>query len=260
MLKYEHRLDQRGYLTRKKQRRYDNILADEEYYDRRRGYDDGYSRGGYGRGGGRRRRGGPIGLVGGLIGAAVNATSDKSFDGRSREYEDAYDDRLGAYDGRSGMRRSFDERLSNAPAPHAAYGGQNLYHGSAPAPYDGQNHGHYDSNPSEPYGRQAYGQYGSNAPAPYGGQNSYGGPAPTPYGGQTSGQSGSNAPAPYSKGNVGGGAYDRYPRNRRQKNGILGTVKRVMREDVLYLMIVNMPSEDEMAEARETLARAKSGH
>jgi hypothetical protein len=33
-----------------------------------------------------------------------------------------------------------------------------------------------------------------------------------------------------------------------------------MREDVLYLMIVNMPTEAELAEAQETLARAKSGN
>ncbi|KAK3715179.1 hypothetical protein LTR37_007389 [Vermiconidia calcicola] len=44
---------------------------------------------------------------------------------------------------------------------------------------------------------------------------------------------------------------------RRDKQGIFGTVRKVMQEDVLYLMIVNMPSEAELAEAREALARAK---
>ncbi|KAI7280020.1 hypothetical protein KC345_g5049 [Hortaea werneckii] len=39
--------------------------------------------------------------------------------------------------------------------------------------------------------------------------------------------------------------------------GAIGAVKRVMREDVLYLMIVNLPSEAELAEAREELDRQK---
>ena len=39
--------------------------------------------------------------------------------------------------------------------------------------------------------------------------------------------------------------------------GPIGMVKRVMREDVLYLMIVNMPSEAELAEAREAIEAAK---
>ena len=38
----------------------------------------------------------------------------------------------------------------------------------------------------------------------------------------------------------------------------MGMVKRVMQEDVLYLMIVNMPSEAELAEAREAIAAAKA--
>ncbi|KXS93614.1 hypothetical protein AC578_5919 [Pseudocercospora eumusae] len=48
-------------------------------------------------------------------------------------------------------------------------------------------------------------------------------------------------------------------RDRRQRGGggPIRTVKRGMREDVLYLMIVNMPSDAELAEAREELARAK---
>jgi len=37
--------------------------------------------------------------------------------------------------------------------------------------------------------------------------------------------------------------------------GVIGAVKKVMQEDVLYLMIVPMPSEAELAEAREMLAR-----
>lgn len=42
-----------------------------------------------------------------------------------------------------------------------------------------------------------------------------------------------------------------------RRGGPIGAVRRVMREDVLYLMIVNMPSEAELEEARQELARAK---
>ncbi|CAK4031601.1 Hypothetical predicted protein [Lecanosticta acicola] len=46
-------------------------------------------------------------------------------------------------------------------------------------------------------------------------------------------------------------------RGRRQRGGRRGgMVRRVLREDVLYLMVVNMPSEEELAEARRELARA----
>jgi hypothetical protein len=50
------------------------------------------------------------------------------------------------------------------------------------------------------------------------------------------------------------------PRDRRgaaRGGGVIGAVKKVMQEDVLYLMIVPMPSEAELAEAREMLAREK---
>ena len=49
------------------------------------------------------------------------------------------------------------------------------------------------------------------------------------------------------------------PRERKAagSGGVIGAVKKVMQEDVLYLMIVPMPSEAEMAEARDMLAREK---
>ena len=52
----------------------------------------------------------------------------------------------------------------------------------------------------------------------------------------------------------------RGPRRRNDQSGagmIRGAVKKVMQEDVLYLMIVPMPSEAELAEAREMLRREK---
>ncbi|TKA63503.1 hypothetical protein B0A55_11222 [Friedmanniomyces simplex] len=42
-----------------------------------------------------------------------------------------------------------------------------------------------------------------------------------------------------------------------EKQGAIGAVKRLMRQDVLYLMVVNMPSQAEMAEAREEMERMK---
>lgn len=37
----------------------------------------------------------------------------------------------------------------------------------------------------------------------------------------------------------------------------MGVVKRILKEDVMYLMIVNMPSEAELAEARVEMAKAE---
>lgn len=56
-----------------------------------------------------------------------------------------------------------------------------------------------------------------------------------------------------------------YPRDQRamRRNsgakGPIGVIKKVMQEDVLYLMIVPMPSEEELAEARQLLAADKEG-
>ncbi|KAF2212390.1 hypothetical protein CERZMDRAFT_41387 [Cercospora zeae-maydis SCOH1-5] len=52
-------------------------------------------------------------------------------------------------------------------------------------------------------------------------------------------------------------ARSRTARRRNKNGGPLKAVKRAMREDVLYLMIVNMPSEAELAEARQELERAQ---
>ena len=191
-LRYEQRMASGRHISHKKRRRYDRIMADEEFYAReRQQYGYGGQPGAYDPNYGRRPGPrGPLGLVGGLINTAMSGD-------RSREYEDAYDNRLAPvpYGGETTARRSFDER-SNAPAPHAPYGGQ------------------------QPYRPVGAGYAG------YGGGSQY---------------------------------LTRDPRRGKGgRGGIIGTVKRVMREDVLYLMIVNMPTEAELAEARETLARAKS--
>lgn len=81
----------------------------------------------------------------------------------------------------------------------------------------------------------------------------------------------SNPPAPHAP--YGGSQQDadyfnRAPNGRRgqrsrdgrrgRKGGPIGVIKKVMQEDVLYLMIVPMPSEAELEEAREMLALEKA--
>ena len=210
-LRYEQRMQSGRGLTGKQQRRYDRTLAEEEYYG-------GGVLSGYG-GSGRRRPRGPIGLVSGLVGAAMGGRGfNDASASRNREYEDAHDPHLGTYGGEKEMRRSFDDRR-RSPAP--------------PAPYDA-------SVPPAPYGV-------STLPAPHGASAPH-----APYGGQSSSRPQYSC---YGGSNNSGQDPRRY---RRQGVGPLGMVKRVMREDVLYLMIVNMPSEAELAEARELLAKAKS--
>ncbi|KAK0947566.1 hypothetical protein LTR48_005484 [Friedmanniomyces endolithicus] len=61
---------------------------------------------------------------------------------------------------------------------------------------------------------------------------------------------------------VGAGGYQKFSRRSQRRDGrrpgAVGAVRRLMREDVLYLMIVNMPSEAEMAEAKREMAEV--GH
>ncbi|KAK0315033.1 hypothetical protein LTR91_009677 [Friedmanniomyces endolithicus] len=178
---YEGRMDHGRGLSRRKQERYEHFLAEEERVSS--GHSDGRMRGsdGFGRLGGGRRRGG--GLIGGLIGAAVNAAQDRVGSvsstgarelplGRSGEYEDTYDGRHmqeEQYYDNSLRRVSYDGREEAATGVGAG-------------------------------GYQKFSRHGQR----------------------------------------GGG----------RRPGAVGAVRRLMREDVLYLMVVNMPSEAEMAEAR----------
>lgn len=50
---------------------------------------------------------------------------------------------------------------------------------------------------------------------------------------------------------------DRAAQRGRKDGGIIGSVRKIMQEDVLYLMIVPMPSEAEIAEAREMIRLEK---
>ncbi|KAK5721393.1 hypothetical protein LTR17_014604 [Elasticomyces elasticus] len=52
--------------------------------------------------------------------------------------------------------------------------------------------------------------------------------------------------------------YDKY--GKRYARGTVGVVKRLLREDVLYLMIVNRPSDAELAEARAAAKQVKLPH
>lgn len=191
---YEQSMAQERDIPSKKQGRYERFTAEEEMTGRRGGGRSGYGNStfdGDGYGGRRgigRRRGGGGGLIGGLIGAA-------SGNGKSREYEDAYENRSAPHEGPSApygnerdMRRSLDDRSGSYASGGLA-----------------------SSNTGYPDRRKA-----------------------------RRGRKGGG-------GGVGGG-------------GLIGTVRRVMKEDVLYLMIVNMPSQKDLAEARELLAQAKNGY
>jgi hypothetical protein len=214
----------------------------DEYYGReRQQYGYGGQRGMYDTNYGRRSRGG---LISGLIGAVTNA-------GQSREYEDSYGGRLAPapYGGEERYgRRSFDER--NYGTPPAPYGGEEKYTRRS---FDERNYG---PAPHAPYGGRTYdGKLSSYEQDPYEEEQ--------PYTGQQSFQSYQSADAGYG----GYGGRDQYPsrdprRSRQSKakrGGLIGGAKKMMGSDVLYLMIVNMPSEAELAEARGLLAEAKSG-
>lgn len=179
-LRTEQRMAEGRRVGRRRERRYEDFLYQQ---DSMYGGDAELR---HGRMGGRRGRGGPIGMLIGAAGAAME-----------------------------GGRQS-QGSTSSAPAPHAPYGGsgsQEMYRSNPPAPY------------------------GSNPPAPYGGSAG------------VVGDYGASRPAAHARGGR---------RSRGQNKGALGMVKRIMQEDVLYLMIVNMPSEAELAEAREAITAAKA--
>lgn len=91
------------------------------------------------------------------------------------------------------------------------------------------------------------------------------------YGSSAGFASSSNPPAPhapYGGSQLDADYFNRAPHGRRgqrsrdsrkgRKGGPIGVIKKVMQEDVLYLMIVPMPSEAELEEAREMLALEKA--
>ncbi|CAJ2504979.1 Uu.00g123730.m01.CDS01 [Anthostomella pinea] len=207
----------------------------------------GRGRGGRGRRGG--GGGGPLGLVSGLIGSAVNAASGSAGgtqsaqenaayadpyaqghghaeygdDARSREFEGTYeDDRLGLGSGGGSAYRDDLRRRS--------YYARDAYGRSTPAQGDER----LGSSSSSAY----HSEYDSRQQRP----------------------SSSHDPRIVSGGSAVGS--QQYGSNRRRNAGNksgrgdpIGAVKRMMREDVLHLMIVNMPSEAELAEARAEMAK-----
>lgn len=50
---------------------------------------------------------------------------------------------------------------------------------------------------------------------------------------------------------------ERLPNGKRKKNGIL---KKILQQDVLYLLIVNLPTEEEVQESVANLEKAMTGH
>lgn len=160
-------------------------------------------------------------------GRRVGRKRERRYEGFLAERESMYGGDAGPVAGRRGMGRGPIGTLVGF-AGAAIENGRQGNTANAPAPHAA----HGESSAPAPYG--------SNAPAPHGSGSS-----------STAAATHNDAArrAPYA-----GGAY----RRRRQGRGPLGMVKRIMTEDVLYLMIVNMPSEAEMAEARELMAAAKN--
>ncbi|KAK5123398.1 hypothetical protein LTR85_002830 [Meristemomyces frigidus] len=174
------------------------------------------------------RRGGGIG--GGRLEArrGYGDDDDNDYDdqqGHGRRRSRSSGRRGGLISGLVGAAVSAASKHNNSsePAPAAPYGGQSSVSDSA-APHikSGSRSREYEDLPTND-------------------TTQYGGPP-------------ASAPA---------GLYDGGRRQRRSQRGgrgggPVGMVKRMMREDVLYLMIVNMPSEAELAKAREQLARFKN--
>lgn len=141
--------------------------------------------------------------------------------------------------GSKGKNPESQESVTNAPAPQAAYGRRSFDERRG---YEG-GYGNQPAPPTE-FGRRSFDD------------------RRTPSDSKSALAPSESAPAAYEGyGNTGAGypAQRRRPPPRRQGGGPIGMVRRIMTEDVLYLMIVNMPSEEEMAAARERLEAAKSG-
>jgi hypothetical protein len=231
VMKYEDRMDRGRELSGKKQARYDAYMAEvgrrgmDPYggrlgglAGRAGGYGGGYDDydSGYGgrRGmGGGRRRGG--GLISGLIGAAVNAAQ---YDGNNQnQNNNTPSNPPGAY---------------GTAAPAAPYGAQSNRSGEYEDAYlrDRQYGGDEYGNDYDPRRRSFDDRQVDRQNRNYYGPQS--GPQQLYDGGRR------------GRGRRGGGG---------RQGGAISSVKRLMREDVLYLMIVNMPSEEELAEARRML-------
>ena len=131
------------------------------------------------------------------------------------------------------------------------------------------------SNPPAPYGGS---NHCDNPPAPYGG-SSHGSNPSAPYGGSSARSKASQKPPADQPGSFNGGFYpvqysqqqypqepQRYVDSKRQdsdeeerpakenRGSARSMFKNILRENVLYMMIVNMPSEKEIEEAKKALA------
>lgn len=157
---------------------------------------------------------------------------------RERRYEDLMYERESMYGGGDG---GFGGRGMGGSRGRGGGGPIGMLIGAAGDARSGGRE--WDSN--TPAQHATYGA--SNLPAPYSESK-----PPAPYGGNSPGPIGDYG----ASRNMAYAGARRRPRQR--KGGPLGMVKRVMREDLLYLIVVNMPSEAELAEAREAIAAAKN--
>lgn len=205
----------------------------------------------------RRRRKGPIGMGIGLIGAGVTKLMDQRQQGQNRAINNG--------SGSGSGNGFFDDRRDSDQ-----YQERQMQYANPPAPYGGSSS---SSNPPAPYGS-------SNPPAPYGGSSDYQTDrAPYQYE-QTPTQhgyegeqynSGYNAAAGYQGGSAQYNSYNNANTNTNTNTNNMNRVnnrgrggdnarglKKIMQQDVLYLLIVNLPTDEEVQASVAQLERLTS--
>ncbi|KJR88341.1 uncharacterized protein SPSK_07135 [Sporothrix schenckii 1099-18] len=187
----------------------------------------------------RRRRQGPIGIGISLIGAGVSKIREQ----RQQSQNRAIDSGNPSGNGNGSGNGFFDDRRDNDQHQQ----GQMQY-ATSPAPYGGSS---ASSNPPAPYGS-------SNPPAPYGGSANY--QNEQAYGGdeQQRNNAGHNAGANYQGGSTQYNNMNNRPNNRGMGGGAARGIKKIMQQDVLYLLIVNLPTDEEVQTSIAQLERLTS--
>ncbi|KIH92652.1 hypothetical protein SPBR_02435 [Sporothrix brasiliensis 5110] len=185
----------------------------------------------------RRRRQGPIGIGISLIGAGVSKIMEQRQQSQNRAIDS------GNPNGNGNGNGFFDDRRDNDQHQQ----GQMQYANSS-APYGGSS---ASSNPPAPYGS-------SNPPAPYGGSANYQNEQDYGCDEQQRDNAGYNAGANYQGGSTQYNNMYNRPNNRGVGGGAGRGIKKIMQQDVLYLLIVNLPTDEEVQTSIAQLERLTS--
>ncbi|CAK7216710.1 hypothetical protein SBRCBS47491_002920 [Sporothrix bragantina] len=183
----------------------------------------------------RRRRQGPIGAGIGLIGAGVNMYMQKREQRQAKTSESHIT--TNDFNNTNNLAGGFfDDRQAQPQMQYAGYESQMQYANSPAAPYG-------SSNPPAPYGS-------SNPPAPYGGSSEYPVDRPPP---QTQQSYNSNSGSTNNNTTTAS-----YPLNKNLRREQPRGIKKVLQQDVLYLLIVNLPTDEEVQASVAELQRLTS--